>query len=111
MSILTKNRYEQIKPTVIQSNNASISTPIYIGLITEQNKILLNGFRMALQARGKTVKEGLGMNEENLRYALFGRNGVPERLILRLQTLTDIQLITRAQVEETFGAWCDHVFG
>lgn len=37
MRILTKNRYEQIKPTVIQSNNASISTPIYIGLITELN--------------------------------------------------------------------------
>ena len=37
MSILTSNRYEQVKPTVIQSNGASISTPIYIGLIIEQN--------------------------------------------------------------------------
>ena len=111
MTTLTRNRYEQVKPTVIQSNGASISTPIYIGLTTEQNKMLLNGFRTALQARGKTVEEELGMNEENLRYALFGRNGVPERLVLRLQRLTSIQLITRAQVEAAFGAWCDHVFG
>lgn len=50
------------------------------------------------------------MNEENLRYALFGRNGVPERLVVRLQRLTSIQLITRAQVEAAFEAWCDHVF-
>ena len=110
MTTLTRNRYEQVKPTVIQSNGSSISTPIYIGLTTEQNKMLLNGFRTALQARGKTVEEELGMNEENLRYALFGRNGVPERLVFRLQRLTNIQLITRAQVEATFGAWCDHVF-
>ena len=37
MSILTRNRYEQVKPTVIQPNGASISTPIYIGLTTELN--------------------------------------------------------------------------
>ena len=110
MTTLTKNRYHQLKPTSLQPNGVSVSTPIYIGLTTEQNKMLLNGFRRALQARGKDVEEELGMNEENLRHALFGRNGVPERLVLKLQRLTGIELITKKQINEAFQAWSDYIF-
>ena len=110
MTTLIKNRYHQLKPTTLQPNGVSVSTPIYIGLTTEQNKMLLNGFRRALEARGKDAEEELGMNEENLRHALFGRNGVPERLVLKLQKLTGIELITKEQINDAFQAWSDYIF-
>lgn len=110
MTTLIKNRYHQLKPTSLQPNGVSVSTPIYIGLTTEQNKMLLNGFRRALEARGKDAEEELGMNEENLRHALFGRNGVPERLVLKLQKLTGIVLITKEQINDAFQAWSDYIF-
>ena len=48
------------------------------------------------------VEQELGMNEENLRHALFARNGIPERLALKLQAVTGVELVTKEQIEQTF---------
>ena len=66
----------------------------------DQNKQLLNAFRTAVQERGAAVEQELGMNEENLRHALFARNGIPERLALRLQAVTGVELVTKEQIEQ-----------
>ena len=107
---LTENRYRQVAPTTITSSGVSISCPIYISPTRDQTKALLNAFRRAKQNRGSVVEEELGMNEENLRYALFTRNGLPERLILKLQRLTGYELVTRDQIEATQNAWLTHLF-
>ena len=51
------------------------------------------------------------MTEENLKQVLFSRNGLPERLILKLQRITGIELVSREQIEETQRAWVSHLFG
>ena len=107
---LSVNRYRQTTPTAIQPNGVSISCPLYIGPTRDQLKALLNGFRQALVERGHAVEEELGMSEENLRQMLFSRNGLPERLILKLQRITGIELVSREQIEATQQAWVDHLF-
>lgn len=136
MPALVTNRYNQITPTAIQENGCAISTPFYINPTTDQTKQLLNAFRVVKQKEliesgfntEPTVTPGglviqtntqlplapieqeLGMNEEALRQVLFGRQGVSERLILKLQRLTGVYLVTRAQIEETFNAWLNHLY-
>lgn len=116
---LLKNRYQQQTPTHIQPNGCSISTPIYFTPTTDQNKALLNGFRdlvhvqrqeLGIQDDHSTLTPAeveLGMSEESLRYALFGRRGTPERLLIKLQQLTGIKLVSRQAIEQTFNAWLD----
>ena len=107
---LTRNRYQQVTPTAIHSNGVAVSVPIYIALTRDQNKQLLNAFRTAVQERGEVVEQELGMNEENLRHALFARNGIPERLALRLQAVTGVELVTKEQIEQTFQEWVAHLY-
>lgn len=107
---LSANRYGAITPTAIQPTGVSISTPIYIGPTRDQLKALLNGFRRALMERGREVEEELGMSEENLRSVLFSRNGLPERLILKLQRITGIELVSREQIEATQRAWVAYLY-
>ena len=115
MNLIT-NRYNQKSPTVITSNGLSISTPIYLGLTNDQAKQILNAFRsiVAVQRRelgyvdtprsvgqlsvetkttppSTPAEDELGMSEESLRFALFGRNGTPERLVLKLCRITGVQ--------------------
>lgn len=59
---------------------------------------------------GTTIEQALGMNEESLRYTLFSRQGLPERLLIRLQKLTGVVLIRRNEVEETYTKWLDYLF-
>ena len=84
--------------------------PIYIALTRDQNKQLLNAFRTAVQERGAVVEQELGMNDENLRHALFARNGIPERLALKLQAVTGVELVTKEQIEQTFQEWITHLY-
>ena len=82
---LIVNRYGETTPTAIQSNGVAISTPIYIQLTKEQNKTILNTIRTAISREGDAVVSELGVSEANLRHLLFARNGLPERLLLKLQ--------------------------
>lgn len=130
---LITNRYQQKSPTHIQANGCSISTPIYLTPTTDQSKALLNGFRAVVSEQRKemgfdntrsdgtisvvtTVKppltpaeEALGMNEESLRYALFQRKGIPDRLIIKLQQITGIELVSREAIIGTIETWLDHL--
>jgi hypothetical protein len=107
---LSTNRYNQTTPTAIQSSGATISVPIYIAPTRDQLKAILNGFRAAVGSRGQAVEAELGMDESALRTVLFSRNGLPERLILKLQRITGIELVNREQIEATQKAWVAHLF-
>ena len=43
----------------------------------------------------------LGVSEANLRHLLFARNGLPERLLLKLQDLTGLEMVSKQQIEDT----------
>ena len=63
------------------------------------------------QVTGLTpVEDLLGMSEEYLRYALFSRNGMPERLVVKLQRLTGLELVNRREIEVTLIGWLDYLF-
>ena len=47
------------------------------------------------------VVSELGVSEANLRHLLFARNGLPERLLLKLQELTGLEMVSKQQIEET----------
>ena len=137
MTNLQTNRYGQVTPTSIQENGCAISVPFYIAPTSDQAKQLLNAFRTVKQKQlielgfettthngfsGITVEtavkppqtpieQELGMDEEALRYVLFGRQGIQERLLIKLMRLTGVYLITREQVEETFKQWLDNLYG
>ena len=110
MSTLITNRYGNITPTAIQANGAAISVPIYIAPAKEQNKTLLNAVRNIAREGENAVEKQLGMNEENLRMLLFGRNGIPERLLVKLQDITGIEVVTRRQIEDTYSNWVSYLF-
>ena len=68
---------------------------------------------MRLTTEGKIgthIEQALGMNKESLRYTLFSRQGLPERLLIRLQKLTGVVLINRDEVEETHSKWLEYLF-
>ena len=136
MTQLITNRYGQTTPTHIASNGCSIATPIYISPTTEQSKELLNAFREvvrrqrlemgytdapidhgSIQVQTATTppqtdaEKAIGMNEETLRYALFQRSGIAERLILKLCEITGVELVSRKQIEENLKMWLDHLYG
>jgi hypothetical protein len=135
MNLLT-NRYGQKTPTHIQANGCSISTPIYFTPTSDQLKELLNAFRekvrqqrlemgwtdetvvtnngvravTATQPPKTQIEEELGMNEENLRYALFQRTGIAERLVLKLCTLCEVEFVSREAIEATYKEWLDYLY-
>ena len=107
---LMVNRYGETTPTAIQSNGVAISTPIYIQLTKEQNKTILNAIRTAITRDGDAVVSELGVSEANLRHLLFARNGLPERLLLKLQELTGLEMVSKKQIEDTYQSWITHPF-
>lgn len=132
---LIRNRYDQVTPTGLSSSGLSISTPIYLKLTTDQSKQLLNAFRsvvnkqreeLGFSTEPKSVghlavetqttppltpaEHTVGMSEESIRYALFSRQGTPERLILKLCSVTGVYFTTRAEIEEVFSLWLDNFF-
>ena len=135
MTYLITNRYNQVTPTRILSNGCSVSTPIYVSPTTDQAKELLNKFREVVReermkagfntepvisSNGVAVQTAqaapmtnaeheLGMTEDTLRYALFGRQGIPERLFFKLCSLTNTQLVTRQEIGETYDEWLSHL--
>ena len=126
------NRYNQTTPTAIASSGVSISTPVYIKLTSDQSKQYLNAFRKVvakerselgyddtpktvgqLAVETKTTppltpsEQELGMTEDSIRYALFSRQGTPERLILKLSKITGVYVTTRQEIEQVFSLWLD----
>ena len=133
---LLTNRYKQTTPTHITANGCSVSTPIYISPTNDQSKELLNAFREVVRQqrlemgyRDTPIDHGsiqvqtastppqtpaelaLGMNEQTLRYALFQRTGIAERLIVKLQELTGVELVSRKAIEENIKMWLDYLYG
>jgi len=137
MHQLGSSRCGQTTPTLIQANGCSISTPIYFTPTPDQLKTILNAFRekvrqqrfelgwsdeavvtehgvrtvTAITPPKTSIEEELGMNEENLRYVLFQRTGIPERLMVKLMTLCGVELVTREAIEATYTEWLDHLYG
>lgn len=122
---LAINRYGCTTPTALQESGASISTPVYITLTIDQRKALLNQFRhikteQMIKEAYSTGKNGgdclssiegeLGMSEENLRVALFNRKGLPEKLVIRLQELTGLEIVNADQIRATFEEWINSIF-
>ena len=107
---LMVNRYGETTPTAIQSNGVAISTPIYIQLTKEQNKTILNAIRTAITRDGDAVVSELGVSEANLRHLLFARNGLPERLLLKLQAVTGLEMVSKEQIEDTYQSWITHLY-
>lgn len=131
---LQVNRYNTKVPTAINEIGTAISVPFYIQPTTDQKKALLNAFRVVKAKQllemgyNDTRQEGriavvdstrppqtpiendLGMTEENLRLTLFNRTGLQERIVLKLQELTGVQVFSRKEVEETFKLWLDHLY-
>lgn len=131
------NRYNEQMPSSISEDNVTVSTPIYIRITTEQSKLILNAFReikrqelinmgydtSALPVAGTGIKVvdntlpgqapielKLGMTEENLRLHLFSRNGMSEKLLLKLQHLTGVSLVTKEQILKSAELWVNHLF-
>ena len=104
------NRYGETTPTAIHSNGVAISTPIYIQLTKEQNKTILNAIRTAISRDGEAVESELGVSEANLRHLLFARNGLPERLLLKLQEVTGLEIVSKQQIEDTYQSWITHLY-
>ena len=131
MNLIT-NRYKQKAPTAVTKKGLYISTPIYLGLTNDPAKQMLNAFRSIvadqrrecgyvdtprsvgqLSVETRTTppttpaEDELGMSEESLRFALFGRNGTPERLVLKLCRITGVHLATRTELEQVFSLCLD----
>lgn len=136
MTLIT-NRYAQVTPTSIYENGCSVSCPLYFRPTNDQAKELLNKFRELVRKQrlelgwdesATTTPNGLkvstahtppqtpaeadlGMTEETLRYAIFQRQGIAERLFVKLCRLVDVELIPRDHIEQTTKAWLDHLYG
>ena len=132
---LTTNRYGVVTPAQIFTTGVTVSTPIYININQEIAKTILNQFRVKKQqellAKGyekqyqsnsvsvqtttllpmTDLEAQLGMNEESLRSLLFGRSGIPERTILKLQQLLDMEVVTKEQILDTAHQWISHLYG
>ena len=65
--------------------SSGTETRLY-GLVRASSSITGGTHRVAVTA----VVSELGVSEANLRHLLFARNGLPERLLLKLQELTGL---------------------
>lgn len=131
---LLVNRYGVTAPTQILESGISISTPIYIAIPVETAKTLINAFRVKKQKellemgyenhyqsnsvsvttnnlpKMCPIETEIGMDENALRATLFGRTGVSERLLLKLQSLVDLEIVSKEQIEDTQKQWLQHLF-
>ena len=128
------NRYNIAVPTAVTDSGLTISTPFYISPTTDQRKQLLNEFRVIknqqLLEMGYTnttdngtlkvvdntkppltpIEQELGMDETNLRMAIFSRTGLQERVVMKLQKLTNSVVFSREDVEKTMKLWLDSLY-
>lgn len=101
-----------------------VSLPCYVDLNTTQRKQLLNGVRDKIDtlspatasqsASGLTVETAtnqtsdvesyLGMTIDVLRSTLFSRGGLPLDLVLKLQSVADVEFITAKELKAALTA-------
>ena len=131
---LHTNRYDRLTPNSTTEDGVTISCPYYITLTADQKKSILNAFRKVktkelLEAGYKkqqspnpdswvvvqdnttppmtACESELGMTEDSLRYLLFSRQGLQERLYHKLATITGIQLVSKEDIMEVFRLWVE----
>ena len=132
---LQTSRYGVVTPGAINDQGTLISCPLYISPSLDRRKELLNAFRSAKTGQlleagfGNTprqegslsvytaqsspmtpIEAELGMNEESLRQMLFAKQGLSEKLLLKLQALTGVEVVTREEIEETTQLWINQIF-
>ena len=132
---LNTNRYQTLTPSATLPNGVIVSCPFYIQITSDQAKTLLNAFRSirtqqaiedglieeTITPGGITVKtqqpsrltqveQAMGMSEDALRQVLFARGGIQERVLIKLCHLTGIELVSAAQVQQTYELWLNHIF-
>lgn len=134
MTQLIVNRYGVTSPTQILDNGISISCPVYVSITNEIAKTLVNAFRVKKQQelldkgyvdqyqsnsvsvttnnlpKMTDIETELGMDENTLRTTLFGRSGVPERVLLKVQELCNLQIVSKEQIAQTQELWLNHLF-
>lgn len=134
MTLFT-NRYGQFTCNKGFDNGITVSTPVYITVPTEIGKGLLNSFRQkkldelkhlgwedirAVTGSSVTVTDNskppmtpieaeLGMTEETLRSLLLGREGIPEKILFKVQDLIGQVVVDKSMVLETVGEWIDAI--
>lgn len=132
--MLTTNRYNVVTPAQIYPSGITVSVPVYINLTQDVAKAILNNFRIAKQKelldKGHVsqyqsnsvsvttnaivpmteIESQLGMDESNLRSLLFGRSGIAERTILKLQELLGMEIVSKEMILDTTNLWVDHLF-
>ena len=128
------NRYGIATPTSFTTSGLAISCPIYLTLTTEQSKALLNGFREIKRQQlndlgyndtrttdGLTVvtagdvpqtpiERDCGFTEDALRQIIFGRQGIADKTVLKLQRLTGIQVVTKDEIKQAQELWLNNVY-
>ena len=132
---LITNRYNAVTPTLITDNGTAISVPWYINPSVDKKKELLNAFRtiktQQLIEQGyqqpresnslvvvdqtspslSPIEVDMQMSEDALRSVLFSRQGISERILIRLASLTGVQVCTREEVEKAQQLWLDELYG
>ena len=108
----------------VNSNGVRVSLPCYLDLTVAQRKQLLNAVREACtavaqvkasrSASGLTVESStsatndveayLGMSLDVLRTALFSRGGLQVDLVLKLQSVTGIELVSVKDIKAALTA-------
>ena len=104
------------------NNGTRISLPIYCDISQQDRKLMLNGIRTAIYAQAPTttpnsvtglqvvnatngqhdVEAYLGMSLDVLRTVLFSRGGLPLDLVLRLQSVSGLEVLTEKDIKAAF---------
>ena len=104
------------------SNGARISLPIYVDISQQDRKLMLNGIRTAIYEQQPTttpnsvtglqvvnatngqheVEAFIGMSLDVLRTVLFSRGGMPLDLVLRLQSVSGMEVISEKDIKAAF---------
>ena len=104
------------------SNGARISLPIYVDISQQDRKLMLNGIRTAIYEQQPTttpnsvtglqvvnatngqheVEAFIGMSLDVLRTVLFSRGGMPIDLVLRLQSVSGMEVLSEKDIKAAF---------
>lgn len=110
------------KNDTYSSNGARISLPIYVDVSQSDRKLMLNGIRTRIYEQAPTttpnsvtglqvvnatngqhdVEAFIGMSLEVLRTVLFSRGGMPIDLVLRLQSVSGMEVLSEKDIKAAF---------
>ena len=104
------------------SNGARISLPIYVDVSQQDRKLMLNGIRSRIYEQQSTsspssvsglqvvnatngqheVEAFIGMSLDVLRTVLFSRGGMPIDLVLRLRSVSGMEVLSEKDIKAAF---------